>query len=368
MKTKAAVLYKVNSAFEIEELDLEGPGEGEILVELKFTGICRTDEHAVEGTTVTPMPVVLGHEGAGIVREIGPRVTSVKEGDHVITVWMPSCGKCEPCRKGLGHLCVRGAGLFAGGMLDGTPKFRKKGKNIYHYLYLSAFSQFIVIPEESAVVIDKDVRMDRVCLLGCAATTGFGAVTRTAKVEAGAAAAIFGLGGIGAGALNGLKQSGAEKIIVVEPRQWKEEIARKMGATHFINPENEDPVKKILELTYGRGVDYAFECWGDANVEAQCYDSICNKGKAVYIGAVPETVHSIPIHNFSIINTEKVIMGSLYGSCVPQVEVPKFVSLYKQGKFDLDSMVTKTFPLESINEGFKALRKGEVIRGVIDFT
>ena len=367
MKTKAAVLYEHNSPFIIEELDLQGPGEGQVLVELKATGICRTDEHAVIGATITPLPTVLGHEGAGIVREVGPGVTSLKKGDHVVTVWMPSCGKCEPCRQGLGHLCVRGAQLFSGCMLNGETLLKNNNRDIHHYMFLSAFSEFVVIHEEAAVLVDKEAPLDRVCLLGCALTTGFGAVTKTAKVDAGSNAVLFGLGGIGSGVLNGLVQSGANMIIVVEPKEWKEEVAMKMGATHFINPNKEDPVQKVMELTHGVGADYTFECWGHEDVQAQCYNALRNKGKAVYIGAVDEAVNSIPINNFSIINTEKIIMGCLYGSCVPLVDVPKYVSLYMRGKFDLDSVVTQRFPLEDINKGFEALRNGDVIRGVITF-
>ena len=368
MKTKAAVLYEHNTPFVIEELDLQDPSKGEVLVELKNTGICRTDEAAVTGSMVHPLPAVLGHEGGGIVRQVGPGVTSVKEGDHVVTVWMPSCGKCEPCRSGRGHLCVRGAGLLSGAMLDGKTRFKnKKGREIHHYFFLSAFSQYIVIPEESAVVINKEARLDRVCLLGCALTAGFGAVTRTANVEAGSKAALFGFGGIGSGVLNGLVQCGADMIIVVEPNDWKEKVARKMGATHFINPKKEDPVKKIMELTNGVGLDYTFECWGDVNVQAQCYNSLRNKGKAIFLGGPDQSINQIPIPGFTFCLTERIIMGSLYGSVVPQVDVPKFVSLYMHGKFELDSVVTKTFKLEDINKGFEALKNGEVVRGVITF-
>jgi S-(hydroxymethyl)glutathione dehydrogenase/alcohol dehydrogenase len=367
MKTKAAVMYRNNALFEIEELDLREPSQGEILVEMKATGICRTDQHVIEGSTANPLPAVLGHEGAGVVKAVGPGVQTVKEGDHVITVWMPSCGKCQPCRSGLGHLCVRGAHLFDGYMLDGKTRFSKNGKKIHHCMFLSAFSKYIVIPEEAGVVIDKDVRLDRVCLLGCALTSGFGAATKTAKVEAGSNAAVFGFGGIGAGVLNGLIQSGANMIIVIDPNDWKEEVAKKMGATHFFNPRKTDPVKEILDLTWGVGVDYAFECWGDVKVEAQCFNAIRNKGKAIFLGAPDQADNAIPINAFQFCNNEKIIMGSLYGSCVPLVDVPKFVSLHKKGKFDLDTVVTKTFRLEEINRGFDAMKNGEVIRGVVIF-
>ena len=367
MKVKAAILYEQNTPFEIEELDLQGPSQGEILVEMKASGICRTDEHAVTGELLPPLPVILGHEGAGIVREIGPGVTSVREGDHVLTAWMPSCGKCQPCRTGLGHLCVRGAGLFSGGLLDGKTRFKKNGQDVHHYLYVSSFSEYTVIPEEGGVLIDKGARLDRVCLLACALATGFGAVKRTARVEGGANAAIFGFGGIGSGVLNGLVQSGADMIIVIDPNTWKEEVARKMGATHFINPKKEDPVEKIMDLTNGIGADYAFECFGNVNVQAQCYNALRNKGKAIFIGSSEHNLNEIPINGSTFMSTEKSILGSLYGSCVPQVDIPKFVSLYMHGKFDLDTPVTKTFALEEINKGFEALRNGEVVRGVIKF-
>jgi S-(hydroxymethyl)glutathione dehydrogenase/alcohol dehydrogenase len=367
MKTKAAVLYDNNGTFQIEELDLQEPSTGEILVEMQATGICRTDEHVRQGSTHNPLPAILGHEGAGIVRQVGPGVETVKVGDHVITVWMPSCGKCGPCRSGLGHLCVRGADLFAGHMLDGKMRFSKNGKPIHHVMFLSAFSQYIVIPEEAGVVIDKDVRFDRVCLLGCALTSGFGAVVKTASVEAGSKVAVFGFGGIGAGVLNGLAQCGADMVIMIDPNDWKEEVARRMGVTHFFNPKKEDPVKRIMELTNGVGVDYAFECFGDTKVEGQCFQVIRNKGKAIFLGNPGQAADAIPLSPFEFCNNEKQIIGSLYGSCVPLVDVPKWVALYKRGKFDLDSVVTKTFKLDEINQGFQAMLNGDVIRGVIKF-
>lgn len=367
MKTKAAVIYENNAPFEIEEVDLQEPSTGEILVELKATGICRTDEHAVTGSMPNPLPAVLGHEGAGIVKEIGPGVTTVKEGDHVVLVWMPACGICEYCRSGKAYICVRGAGLLSGFMLDGKTRFKKNGKDIHHYLLCSSFSEYVVVPEESAVVIDKEAPFKQTCLLGCALTTGFGGATRTAKVEAGSNAVIYGFGGVGSGALNGLVQSGADMIVVVDPNDWKEEVARKMGASHFINPKKEDPVEKIMELTNGVGVHYGFDCWGDVDVEAQAVNSIRNDGKAVFIGGPHAEMNTIPIHNLTFCMTEKMIMASLYGSCIPQVDVPKFVSMYMHGKFDLDTVITKTYTLEEINKGFEDLRNGDVIRGVIMF-
>ncbi|MFH1489891.1 MAG: zinc-binding dehydrogenase, partial [Pseudomonadota bacterium] len=224
-----------------------------------------------------------------------------------------------------------------------------------------------VIPEDGGVLIDKNARLDRVCLLACALATGYGAVTKTARVEGAANAAIFGFGGIGSGVLNGLVQSGADMIIVIDPNDWKEEVAKRMGATHFINPKKENPVDRILELTHGIGADYTFECYGDVHVQAQCYNALRNKGQAVFIGSSEQNLNEIPINGSTFMTTEKSILGSLYGSCVPQVDIPKFVSLYMHGKFDLDTPVTKTFAFEEINKGFEALRNGEVVRGVIDF-
>lgn len=194
MKTKAAVLYETGSEFVIEELELAEPSEGEVLVEVKASGVCRTDEHVIEGFMPNPLPAVLGHEGAGIVRKVGPGVETIKEGDHVIAVWMPSCGKCGPCRSGDGEVCVRGAGLFDGGLLDGKPRFSKDGKDIYHYLNVSSFSEYIILHEDSAIVVDKEAPFEKVCLLGCGITTGFGAVTKTAKVETASTASLYFLG------------------------------------------------------------------------------------------------------------------------------------------------------------------------------
>jgi S-(hydroxymethyl)glutathione dehydrogenase/alcohol dehydrogenase len=367
MKTKAAVLYGAHQIFVIEELDLAEPSAGEILVQMKATGVCRTDEHIVEGSMQNPFPAVLGHEGAGIVRKVGPDVKTVKVGDHVICVWMPSCGTCGPCRNGDGEVCVRGAGLFDGGLLDGKPRFSKDGKDVYHYLNVSSFSEYIVIHEDSAIVVDKKAPFEKVCLLGCGITTGFGAVTKTANVSAGSTASIFGFGGIGAGALNGLVQSGADTIIVIDPNDWKEEIAMKMGATHFINPTKEDPVARTIELTNGVGVDYSFECFGSAEAQAQVYNSLRNKGTGIYIGAPDTSVNQLPVNVFSFCVTERIIKGSLYGSSVPKVEVPKFVSMFMHGKINLDLIVTRTFKLEEINQAFEAMRNGEVMRGVIVF-
>jgi len=370
MKTKAAVVYEKEAPFVIEELELAAPKQGEVLVELVNTGICRTDNHAWDSSMSNPFPAVLGHEGAGIVREVGPGVTTCKVGDHVVTVWMPSCGKCEPCRSGMGNICVRGAHLQSGTLFDGKTRFKnKKGQEVFHWFMLSAFSQFIVVPEESAVPVNKEAPFEKICLLGCALTAGFGAATRTAMVEAGATAALWGFGGIGAGVLNGLKASTCRTIIVVDPLDWKEEPARKMGATHFINPLKEDPVEKIKEITWGRGVDYAFECWGgkDATTQAQCYHAIKNRGKAVYLGGPDKTVQSLPVDCLSFCLTDKTIVGSLYGWVVPLVDVPKFVDLYMAGKMDLDTPVSQVIKLEDINKGFDDMRNGRVIRSVIRF-
>lgn len=370
MKTKAAVIYEKDAPFVIEELELAEPKAGEVMVELINTGICRTDNHAADGGMPNPFPAVLGHEGAGIVRVCGPGVTTCKEGDHVVVVWMPSCGKCEPCRAGRGNLCVRGANLCSGRLFDGKTRFKnKKGQEIFHWFMLSAFSQFIVVPEESAVPVNKEARFDRICLLGCALTAGFGAATRTAHVEAGATAALWGLGGIGSGVLNGLVQSGARMIIVVDPLDWKEEPARKMGATHFINPFKEDPVKKILDLTWGIGLDYSFECWGgkDASTQGQAYASLRNRGTAIFLGGPDVTINALPVNCLSFCLTDRIIKGSLYGNVVPLVDVPKFVELYLQGKIDLDTPVTQMLKLEDINKGFDDMKAGRVIRSVLSF-
>ncbi len=367
MKTKAAVIYGPHQDFVIEELDLAEPSDGEVLVEVKASGVCRTDEHIIEGSMQNPFPAVLGHEGAGIVRKVGPGVESIQEGDHVIAVWMPSCGKCGPCRSGDGEVCVRGANLFDGGLLDGKPRFSKDGKPVYHYLNVSSFSEYIILPEDSAIVVDKNAPFEKVCLLGCGITTGFGAVTKTAKVDAASNTALFGFGGIGSGVLNGLVQSGADMIIVVDPNDWKEDVAMEMGATHFINPKKEDPVEKIMELTYGVGVDYAFEAFGSTETQANVYNCLRNKGTGVYIGAPDTSINAIPLNAFSFCVTERKIMGSLYGSSVPHVEVPKFVSMFMHNKINLDPVVSKTFKLEEINQAFQDMRDGKVMRGVIVF-
>lgn len=366
MKTRAAVAYKAGEPLVIETVDLEGPKAGEVLVENMATGICHTDAFTLSGDDPEGnFPAILGHEGAGIVREVGAGVTSVEVGDHVIPLYTPECRECDFCLNPKTNLCqsirsTQGQGL----MPDGTSRFSLNGESLLHYMGCSTFSNFTVMPEIAVAKIRKDAPFEKVCYIGCGVTTGIGAVVFDAKVEPGATVAVFGLGGIGLNVIQGAKMVGASRIIGIDINPAKVELARKFGMTDFMNPKEVDNVvEAICDLTNG-GVDYSFECIGNVDVMRQALES-CHKGwgESVIIG-VAGAGQEISTRPFQLV-TGRVWRGSAFGGARGRTDVPKIVDWYMDGKINIDDLITHTMPLEDINKGFDLMHKGESIRSVV---
>ena len=369
MKSRAAVAVKAGQPLEITEIDVQGPKEGEVLVRMVATGVCHTDAFTLSGEDPEGIfPSVLGHEGGGVVEEVGAGVTSVKPGDHVIPLYTPECGKCSFCTSGKTNLCqairlTQGQGL----MPDGTSRFSMNGETLYHYMGTSTFSEYSVMPEISVAKINKQAPLDKVCLLGCGITTGIGAVLNTAKVEPGASVAVFGLGGIGLSVVQGAVMAGASRIMAVDLNEDKFEMARMLGATDFVNPSKYDkPIQEVIvDLTDG-GVDYSFECIGNTNVMRAALEC-CHKGwgESVIIG-VAGAGQEISTRPFQLV-TGRVWRGTAFGGVRGRSELPGYVDNYMAGKINIDDMVTHTMGLEDINKAFDLMHDGESIRSVVIF-
>jgi S-(hydroxymethyl)glutathione dehydrogenase / alcohol dehydrogenase len=366
MKTRAAVAWKAGELLTIEELDLDGPRSGEVLVEVKATGICHTDYYTLSGADPEGLfPAVLGHEGAGVVVDVGPGVTSLRKGDHVIPLYTPECRQCKFCLSRKTNLCQLIRGTQGKGLMpDGSARFSLGGKPVLHYMGCSTFSNYIVAPEIALAKIRSDAPFDKVCYIGCGVTTGIGAVVFTAKVEAGANVVVFGLGGIGLNVIQGAKMVGADKIIGVDLNPAREAMARKFGMTHFLNPkEHENIVDSIVQLTDG-GADYSFECIGNTGTMRQALEC-CHKGwgQSVIIG-VADAGKEIATRPFQLV-TGRVWKGSAFGGARGRTDVPKIVDWYMEGKINIDDLITHHLPLEQINEGFTLMKSGESIRSVV---
>ncbi|RLA09562.1 MAG: S-(hydroxymethyl)glutathione dehydrogenase/class III alcohol dehydrogenase [Gammaproteobacteria bacterium] len=369
MKTRAAVAWAAGQPLEIEEVDLQTPQAGEVMVQLKATGVCHTDAYTLSGADPEGLfPAILGHEGGGVVVEVGDGVTSVKPGDHVIPLYTPECGQCKFCKSGKTNLCqairvTQGQGL----MPDGTSRFSINGKPLFHFMGTSTFAEYTVLPEISVVKINPAAPLDKVCLLGCGITTGIGAVIKTARVEAGSTVAIFGLGGVGLSAIQGAVMAGAERILVIDTNPAKFEFARQLGATDCINPSDHPvPIQEvIIDMTDG-GVDYSFECIGNTDVMRAALEC-CHKGwgEAVIIG-VADAGKEISTRPFQLV-TGRVWRGSAFGGVKGRTELPGFVDQYMSGAIKIDEMVTHTMPLEEINHAFELMHAGESIRSVVIF-
>jgi len=369
MKTKAAVVYQAGAPLVIEEVDLDGPREGEVLVEIKATGICHTDEFTRSGADPEGIfPAILGHEGAGIVVDVGPGVKSLRKGDHVIPLYTPECRHCEYCLSGKTNLCqairvTQGQGV----MPDGSSRFSLNGKKIFHYMGTSTFSNYTVVPEIALAKIREDAPFDKVCYIGCGVTTGIGAVINTAKVEPGANVVVFGLGGIGLNVIQGARMAGANMIIGVDLNPQRESLAKKFGMTHFVNPRevNGDLVPYLVELTKG-GADYSFECIGNVDVMRQALEC-CHKGWGVsVIIGVAGAGKEIATRPFQLV-TGRVWKGSAFGGAKGRRDVPKIVDWYMDGKINIDDLITHTLTLPEINKGFDLMHSGESIRSVVVF-
>ncbi len=366
MKTKAAIAWKAGQPLTIEEVELEGPKAGEVLVEIKATGICHTDWYTLSGADPEGIfPAILGHEGAGVVVDVGPGVTSLRRDDHVIPLYTPECRQCKFCLSQKTNLCqairpTQGRGL----MPDATSRFSIGGQPIFHYMGTSTFSNYIVVPEIALAKVRSDAPFDKICYIGCGVTTGVGAVLFTAKVEAGANVVVFGLGGIGLNVIQAAKMVGADKIIGVDLNPAREAMARKFGMTDFINPSKvENVVDAIVQLTDG-GADYSFECIGNVNTMRQALEC-CHKGwgQSIVIG-VAAAGQEISTRPFQLV-TGRVWKGSAFGGARGRTDVPKIVDWYMDGKINIDDLITHRLPLERINEGFDLMKSGESIRSVV---
>ncbi|MES2785150.1 MAG: S-(hydroxymethyl)glutathione dehydrogenase/class III alcohol dehydrogenase, partial [Pseudomonadota bacterium] len=352
MKTRAAVAWQAGQPLTIEELDLDGPRAGEVLVEIKATGICHTDYFTLSGEDPEGLfPAVLGHEGAGVVVDVGPGVTSLKPGDHVIPLYTPECRQCKFCLSRKTNLCQLIRGTQGNGLMpDGTSRFSLNGKPVLHYMGTSTFSNYIVAPEIAMAKIRSDAPFDKVCYIGCGVTTGVGAVIYTAKVEAGANVVVFGLGGIGLNVIQGARMVGADKIIGVDLNPEREAMARKFGMTHFLNPKDHTSiVDAIVQLTDG-GADYSFECIGNTTTMRQALEC-CHKGwgQSIIIGVAPAGAE-ISTRPFQLV-TGRHWRGSAFGGARGRTDVPKIVDWYMEGKLNIDDLITHTLKLEDINKG-----------------
>jgi S-(hydroxymethyl)glutathione dehydrogenase/alcohol dehydrogenase len=366
MKVRAAICWEAGKPLEVDSIDLEGPREGECLVRLAATGVCHTDAYTMSGKDPEGLfPAVLGHEGAGVVEEVGPGVTSLAPGDHVIPLYTAECRECRYCLSGKTNLCVKVRATQGRGLMpDGTSRLSHGGRMIHHYMGTSTFAECAVVPEISLAKIRKDAPLEKVCLLGCAVTTGIGAVLHTARVEPGSSVAVFGLGGVGLSVVQGAVMAGAERIIGIDLEPAKFDLARQLGATEFLNPKDvDDVVAAIVETTDG-GVDYSFECIGNVEVMGQALACAARGwGQSIIIGVAGagEEIHARPF----LLVTGRTWKGTAFGGTRGRTQLPGFVDRYMAGRIKLDEMVTETLPLEEINTAFEHMHAGEVIRSVI---
>ena len=369
MKTRAAVAFAANKPLEICDIELEGPKAGEVLVEVKATGICHTDYYTLSGADPEGLfPAILGHEGAGVVVDVGPGVTTLKKGDHVIPLYTPECRQCKSCLSRKTNLCTairstQGQGL----MPDGTSRFKCDGEPVLHYMGTSTFANHIVVPEIALAKVREDAPFDKICYIGCGVTTGIGAVIWTAKAEAGCRAVVFGLGGIGLNVIQGLRMIGAEQIVGVDINPSKKEMAEKFGMTDFVNPKEVegDLVPYLVNLTDG-GADYTFDATGNVNVMRQALEC-CHRGwgQSIIIGVAPSGAE-IATRPFQLV-TGRVWKGTAFGGARGRTDVPRIVDWYMNGKINIDDLITHKLPLERINEGFELMHEGKSIRSVVEF-
>jgi S-(hydroxymethyl)glutathione dehydrogenase / alcohol dehydrogenase len=370
IRTRAAVATAAGKPLSIETVEVEPPRAGEVLVEIKATGLCHTDAFTLSGADPEGLfPAILGHEGAGVVVEVGAGVTSLKPGDHVIPLYTPECRQCKSCLSGKTNLCTAiRATQGKGVMPDGSSRFRLNGEPVFHYMGCSTFSQHTVVPEIALAKIREDAPFEKVCYIGCGVTTGVGAVINTAKVQAGETVAVFGLGGIGLNVIQAARMVGADKIIGVDLNPAREEMGRKFGMTHFVNPDvvgRDRVVQAIQDLSDG-GVDFSFECIGNVQVMRQALEC-CHRGwgQSIIIG-VAGAGQEISTRPFQLV-TGRVWKGTAFGGAKGRRDVPKIVDWYMDGKIDIDSLITHVMPLDQINHGFDLMHEGTSIRGVVTF-
>lgn len=361
---KAAVLRQPGSPLRIEDLQLDAPGRGELRVRIAAAGVCHSDYHYMCGDLVTPLPVVLGHEGAGIVEEVGEGVTAVRPGDHVLLLWRAGCGHCDFCARGRPALCASGRAMLAsGGLLDGSSRLRGSDGEIKHFVGVSCFAERAVVAEPSLLPIPKDIPLEIAALTGCAVMTGVGAVVNTARVEPGSSVLVIGAGGIGLCAVMGAHLAGASVIVVADLVESKLELARDLGATHVVHAGRQDVVE-VVRAMGNEGVDYAFEAIGNEHTLAQAVRALRPGGTAVAIG-LPRADASVAVRVVDLVTQEKTLKGSIYGSTRPYADMPRLFDLYRRGRLPLDRLLTRRYRLDEINEAYRALLAGEVARSIL---
>ena len=372
MKIRAAVLnemgapapYAQSKPLKIETIELDPPGPGEILVKIAAAGLCHSDLSVIEGNRPRPMPMALGHEAAGVVEEVGPGVDDLKKGDHVVMVFVPSCGHCLPCSEGRPALCEPGAAANgAGTLLSGGKRLHRNGQDINHHLGVSGFAEYATISRRSCVKVDRELPLDEAALFGCAVLTGVGAVINTAKVPAGATVAVVGLGGVGLSSILGAVASGASRVVAVDLSDEKLGLARQLGATDTFNAGSPDAANEIREAVKG-GVEYAFEMAGSVRALDLAY-KITRRGGTTVTAGLPPPTHTLALSPVNLVAEERTLKGSYIGTCVPVRDLPRYVDLYRRGKLPVDRLMSKHLRLEEINEGFDFLAQGKVVRQVV---
>ena len=364
---KAGVLYKANTPIEIKELKQDPPKSNEVKIKMLAAGVCASDHHVMKGQTNFPMPIVLGHEGAGIVEDLGDNVTSINKGEKCILSFVPSCGYCYSCRSGLGNICDTNR-ITGTKQYDGTFRLTDENNNdIHQYAKLGVFAEEIIVPENACFKIDDDFPADVACLIGCSVTTGVGGVINQPNIFPGASIAVFGTGGVGLNSILGASLINASKIIAVDILDNKLEFSYKFGATHTVNSKAENATKKILEITNGLGVDFGFDTFGSQITTDQMMSSVRKGGTGVIIGLAPEG-QTANINMVDMVRNHKTLVGSYYGSVSPHLTFERIIEFYQSGKLDINSVIARKYPLDKINEAYNDLAKGEDGRGVIDFT
>jgi len=364
IETLAAVIEAPGKDFVVETVQLSAPGPTEVLVRIEASGVCHSDWNAASGASATPMPAVLGHEGGGIVESIGSAVTRVSPGDKVVLSWLPTCGICPACMRGDLSLCANSTTEMGRGALpSGEIRLSRNGSALYHYSYLSTFARHTVVDERSCVVLDKDADLEAACLVGCAVTTGVGAVFNKAKVGPGSSVIIFGGGGVGLSSLMAARYAGATTVIVVDPVVSKRELAAELGATATVDGRDPNLVEQLRAMC-GGGADYAFEAAGLPSLATIAFDAIRPGGMVVLVG-VPADGEMVSFTGNVLVRSEKIVTGTFYGSARPMLDMPLIMRLYAEGKFPLDKFITERYPLEGVNEAFAAMLEGRVVRAVL---
>jgi len=374
MKIKAAVLnamgmqppYAESKPLSIESVELDPPGQGEVLVKIAAAGLCHSDLSVINGDRPRPTPMVLGHEAAGLVEELGPGVEDLKKGDHVVLIFVPSCGHCLPCAEGRPALCEPGAAAnTAGTLLSGARRLHRNGSPLQHHLGCSAFAEYATVSRNSLIKIDSELPLDEAALFGCAVLTGVGAVLNTARVTPGSTVAVVGLGGVGLSSVLGAVLAGARQVVAVDLFADKLDLAKKLGATHVFNASSPDCVEQVRAATNG-GVEYAFELAGSVKAMELAY-KITRRGGTTVTAGLPPAAHTIPIPQVNLVAEERTVKGSYIGTCVPMRDLPRYVSLYRQGRLPVDRLMTGRLKLVDINAAFDRLREGKAVRQVVVF-